>query len=102
MLYNIISMHEVTEEDKICVYGATSKEISCDKIAFIGERTITAHHGLHLRPGDSGGPVWVERDNEKYFLGIAISTGTRKVLIDGKEETVEQSSLAPVSVINNL
>lgn len=50
----------ITESDQVCVYGATSKKITCGE--FIAHRNDTVglvHINVPVIPGDSGGPVWI-------------------------------------------
>ena len=61
----------------LCVSGALSDRVDCGRITGIrhvdvqglpGRVLQIVVHGLHTEPGDSGGPLWVNRSGEAVGL----------------------------------
>lgn len=74
--------------DPVCVYGGTSKKTTCGSFAgAIGNNLYW--DGPSGKPGDSGGPVWVEgKGFLSIYTGVSMAVGSK-----GEEARLNRSSV---------
>lgn len=74
--------------DPVCVYGGTSKKTTCGSFAgAIGNNLYW--DGPSGKPGDSGGPVWVEgKGFLSVYTGVSLAVGSK-----GEEGRLNRSSV---------
>lgn len=74
--------------DPVCVYGAASKKTTCGSFAgAIGNNLYW--DGPSGKPGDSGGPVWVEgKGFLSLYTGVSLAVGSK-----GEEGRLNRSSV---------
>ena len=74
--------------DPVCVYGGTSKKTTCGSFAgAIGNNLYW--DGPSGKPGDSGGPVWVEgKGFLSIYTGVSLAVGRK-----GEEGRLNRSSV---------
>lgn len=69
-----IRPENITKQDRVCFHGQTTHgdtdAWSCNTYAGRVGNTIFFGGGSLGQQGDSGGPVWVERDGQRWFAGI--------------------------------
>ena len=74
--------------DPVCVYGGTSKKTTCGSFAgAIGNNLYW--DGPSGKPGDSGGPVWVEgKGFLSIYTGVSMAVGSK-----GEQARLNRSSV---------
>ncbi|WP_181878682.1 trypsin-like serine protease [Corynebacterium renale] len=69
-----MDLDQVRTGDRICFHGRTTHpdgvSYSCSTVAAIAGSSIFYHGGEALHEGDSGGPTWIERGGQRYFVGV--------------------------------
>lgn len=69
-----MDLEQVRTGDRICFHGTTSHpdgvSYSCSTVAAIAGASIFYTGGEALHEGDSGGPTWIERGGQRYFVGV--------------------------------
>ena len=74
--------------DPVCVYGAASKKTTCGSFAGVLGNNLY-WDGPSGKPGDSGGPVWVEgKGFLSIYTGVSLAVGS-----NGEEGRLNRSSV---------
>ena len=75
----VVALSTLRSGDPVCVYGAASKQTTCGSFAgAIGNNVYW--DGPSGRPGDSGGPVWVEgKGFLSVYTGVSLAVGAKGV-----------------------
>lgn len=69
-----MDLDQVRTGDRICFHGRTTHpdgvSYSCSTVVAIAGSSIFYPGGEALHEGDSGGPTWIERGGQRYFVGV--------------------------------